>query len=111
MRIKVHDGTVNHGDRPLCATCTHSTIILGETLDQRIIECRAGIMQALLIPFRVTSCTRYTDSRVPSYAEMVQTAWILQPHRNKRRAAGFVRGEDLEPREFAAIVNEGPDET
>jgi hypothetical protein len=47
MRIKVHDGTVNHGDRPLCATCTHSTIILGETLDQRIIECRAGIMQAL----------------------------------------------------------------
>jgi hypothetical protein len=75
MRIKVHDGTVNHGDRPLCESCSHSTIIQGETLDQRIVECRAGIMQAL------------------------------------RRSAGFIRGEDLEPRELAAILNDGPDET
>lgn len=110
MRIKIHNGTVNHGNRPLCATCTHSTIIEGETLDQRIIECRAGIMQALLIPFRVTSCTRYSDARLPSYAEMVHTAWILHPHRDKRRPAGFIRSQDLEPRELAAILSDGPEE-
>jgi len=41
MRIKVLGGTVRHSDSSLCGTCARSTIIQGETLDERIVECHA----------------------------------------------------------------------
>ena len=110
MRIKVHGGTVPHGDSSLCGTCSHSTIIQGETADQRIVECHASIMQGRTIPFRVTSCTSYSDARLPSYMEMVKTAWILQPHQTRRRPAGFIRGEDLSSHELAEFAADDPDE-
>ena len=110
MHIKVQEGTVVHGDSSLCVTCGHSTIIRGETANERIVECHASVMHARLIPFRVTACTAYADARLPSYGAMLRTAWILQPHATKRRPAGFVRGEDLSAREFAAIVSDLPDD-
>ena len=110
MRIKVLGGTPRHSDSSLCATCARSTIIQGETLDERIVECHASVMQGRLIPFRVTSCTAYNDARLPSYMEMVKTAWILEPHRTKRRPAGFFRGEDLTPLELADMAAHDPDE-
>lgn len=109
MHIKVRGGTVQHGDPSLCNTCCHSTIIRGETLDQRIVECHASVTRGRVIPFRVTSCSSYCDARQPSYVDMLRTAWILQPHGTKRRPAGFVRGEELTPKEFADIASEGPD--
>ena len=105
MRTKVQDGTVIHGDSALCNTCSHSTIIRGRRLDEEIVECHASVMQGRLIPFKVTSCSSYNDSRLPSYTDMVREAWILRPH-SKKRAAGFVRGCDLAPEEFADIVME-----
>jgi hypothetical protein len=103
MRTKVHGGTIQHGDASLCGTCAHSTIIRGQTLDEEIVECHASVMHGRVIPFKVTSCSSYADSRLPSYADMVQNAWVLNPG-SKRRPAGFVRGSDLKPEEFAELV-------
>jgi hypothetical protein len=105
MHTKVHGGTVTHTNSSLCTTCTHSTIIRGRTLDEEIIECHASVMHGRTIPFKVTSCSAYTDSRLPSYADMVRTAWILTPH-SRRRPAGFVRSLDLKPEELAEIMME-----
>jgi hypothetical protein len=101
--MKIHGGTVAHGDSSLCATCCHSTIIRGRSIDEEIVECHASIMHGRTIPFRVTSCSAYADRRLPSYADMVQTAWILTPH-SKRRPAGFVRSADLKPDELAEVM-------
>ena len=111
MHIKVQGGTVRHDDATLCATCGHSTIIRGETPDERIVECHASVMRGRLIPFRVTSCSSYGDVRLPSYGDMVRIAWILQPHATKRRPAGFIRGEQLTAKEFAELVSSGPDDS
>lgn len=62
-------------------------------------------MRGRTIPFKVSSCTAYTDARLPSYAELVHSAWILTP-RSKRRAAGFVRSGDLKPEELADVLTE-----
>lgn len=105
MRTKVHGGTVSHGDSSLCNTCAHSTIIRGRSLDEEIVECHASIMHGRMIPFKVTSCSSYSDSRLPSYGELIHNAWILDPGSKKRRA-GFVRGSDLKPEEFANLVME-----
>lgn len=110
MRVKVHGGTVQHSGSSLCNTCCHSKIICGETLKERIVECSASVMQGRIIPFRVTSCSSYCDSRQPSYMEMVRMAWILTPHATKKRPAGFVRGEDLTPKELADVLAADPDE-
>ena len=105
MHLKIYGGTVSHGDASLCNTCRHSTIIRGRSLEEEIVECRATMMQTLRIPFKVTSCSTYDDSRLPSYSEMVQTAWILQPH-SRRRPAGFIRARELKPEELAAVLCE-----
>lgn len=94
-----------HGDSSLCNTCTHSTIIRGRTLDEEIVECHASIMHGRQIPFKVTTCSSYTDSRLPAYEDLVRSAWILTPH-SKRRPAGFVRSADLNGEELARIMME-----
>lgn len=109
MRLKVHGGTVHHGESSLCNTCCHSKITRGETLNEHIVECRASCMNGLIIPFRVTFCSTYCDSRQPSYHDMVRMAWILTPHGTKKRPAGFVRGEDLTPRELDEMLMTDPD--
>lgn len=103
MKTRVHGGTVIHGNGTLCATCRNSTIIKGQTLDEEIVECHARIMTPRGIPFKVTSCTSYDDSRLPAYADMVRVAWILTPH-SKRRPAGFIRSSELKPEELAEIM-------
>ena len=108
MHVKVQGGTVQHGDSSLCNTCCHSTIIRGETLDERIVECSAPTMNSRTIPFRVTFCTAYCDSRQPSYSEMVRMAWILRPHATKRRLAGFVRADDLTDTELDDVLGTDP---
>ncbi|HEX6975297.1 MAG TPA: hypothetical protein VF147_12920 [Vicinamibacterales bacterium] len=109
MKTKVYGGTVTHEGSSLCETCSNSTIIRGRTLDEEIVECHASVMHGRRIPFKVTACSSYSDARLPSYADMVRTAWILTPH-SKRRPAGFIRGADLKPDEFADIVMDGDPE-
>jgi hypothetical protein len=110
MHIKVQGGTVRHDDPSLCTACGHSTIIRGETADQRIVSCHAAFMHPRPIPFRVTSCTAYVDGSQPPYSELVRLAWILRPYGSKKRPAGFVRGEDLTDKEFVEMLHAGPDD-
>jgi len=108
MRVKVDGGTPRHDGESLCDTCRWSRIIRGRTLDEEIVHCDASHMTPLRITFKVTSCSDYTDSRLPSYHELVQQAWILRPG-TKRRAAGFVRGSELKDREIEHILTDSRD--
>ena len=104
MKMKVYGGTAVGGEHSLCATCHYSTIIRGRSLDEEIVECNVAMMRGLLIPFKVTSCSAYSDARRPSYSEMVRTAWILTPH-SRRRPAGFIRATELDARELHELLS------
>ena len=106
MRFTVYNGTVRHDQPSLCRSCANASIVQGETLDQRIVECRISYRYFRRISFRVTSCTDYVDGSQPSYVELVQRAWILRPYATRRRPAGFIRGRDLSPREVDCVVGE-----
>jgi hypothetical protein len=99
MRIKVRDGTPIESESSLCATCRCSTIVRGRTLDEELVLCSAVGLRSVQITFKVTSCSDYADRRMPSYMEMMQDAWILQPG-SRRKPAGFVRGSDLQEEEM-----------
>jgi hypothetical protein len=105
MRIKVHRGTaVNDGDS-LCYTCRFSRVTRGRTLDEEIVMCAASQIVETRITFKVTSCSDYSDQRVPGYGELVQRAWILQPG-SRRRPPGFVRASDLRDEDFARYMSD-----
>ena len=99
MRIKVRDGTPIDSESSLCATCRCSTIVRGRTLDEELVLCSALGLRGVQITFKVTSCSDYADRSQPSYMEMMQDAWILQPGSRKRRA-GFVRASELQDEEM-----------
>jgi len=103
MRIKVHSGTPVCSDSNLCHTCRHSTVVRGRSLDEEIVQCQALSMRAVRVTFKVTSCSAYSDGRQPSYLQMVEDAWILQPG-SKRRAAGFVRSADMTPEDLSELM-------
>lgn len=108
MLTKVYGGTDIQEDESLCATCRYSRTIRGRRLDEELVFCRALIMHAVQIRFKVTSCTEYIDSRVPGYHELLDQAWILRPG-TKRRAAGFVRMADLNEDEAVEFFREPVD--
>jgi len=108
MRVKVQGGTPRHDNESLCDSCRWSRIIRGRTLDEELVLCDASHMTSTRITFKVTSCSDYVDSRLPSYHELVHQAWILRPA-TKRRRAGFVRGSDLEYGELSQIMTESRD--
>lgn len=105
MRLKVHDGTVTHGDSSLCATCRHSIVTRGRSLDEEIVHCQAVTMGATRITFKVTSCSGYSDEREPTYMQLMEDAWILQPG-SKKRPAGFIRASDLREEELTNVMAE-----
>jgi hypothetical protein len=105
MRLKVHNGTVSHGEASLCATCRHSIVTKGRTLDEEIVHCQAVTMGATRITFKVTSCSGYSDERVPSYMQLMEDAWILQPG-SKKRPAGFIRASELREEELTNVMIE-----
>jgi len=105
MHLKVFNGTVHDGGSGLCATCRLSIIVRGRSLDEEIVQCHALSMRAAILTFKVTSCTAYSDERRPTYMQMLEDAWILQPG-SKRRAAGFVRGTELRQDELSNVIAE-----
>lgn len=105
MQVKVRNGTVSSGDSSLCNTCRHATIIRGQTMDEEIVQCQATPMTTTRIVFKVTSCSAYNDGRLPSYLQLMEQAWILQPG-SKRRAAGFIRSRDLREEEIRSVMEE-----
>ena len=103
MHLKVHDGTASNGDSNLCTTCRLSTIVRGRTLDEEIVQCHALSMRSTRVTFKVTYCSAYSDARRPSYLQMVEHAWILQPG-SKKKPAGFIRSADLQQDELSDIM-------
>jgi hypothetical protein len=99
MHIKVQNGTPTDTESTLCATCRCSTIVRGRTLDEELVVCSALGLRGVQITFKVTFCSDYADKRSPSYMEMIQDAWILQPG-SRKRPAGFVRGSELQEEEL-----------
>jgi hypothetical protein len=94
MRMKVYEGTPIQSGQSLCETCRHSTITRGRRFDDEIVRCEALPMSSIFITFPVATCTAYLDADLPSYMELVEKAWILKSHADKR-PAGFVRASDL----------------
>lgn len=103
MHLKVHNGTAANGESSLCATCRLSTIVRGRALGEEIVQCHAMSMRSARVTFKVTFCSSYSDARQPTYMQMMQVAWILQPG-SKKRPAGFVRGADLGQEELADVM-------
>lgn len=94
MRIKVYGQPSVQGAESLCDTCRMAHIVRGQRVDEVLTFCQSPAMHPVRITFRVSMCSEYVDDREPSYAELVEKAWILTPP-SKRRAAGFVRASDL----------------
>ena len=105
MRIKVHDGTPRHDETTLCATCRNSRITRGRKLDEELVFCHAADIGSTTITFKVRSCSAYASQMEPTYMELMQQAWILQPG-TRRRPSGFVRASDLRDDELARYLSD-----
>jgi hypothetical protein len=106
MLIKVYNGTITHATRSLCETCRNATITRGQRLEDEIVRCEAQPMShPVLIWFKVTECSAYIDARLPTYAQLLEQAWILKPT-SGRRPAGFVRSSDLREDELREVLSE-----
>ena len=103
MLIKVYNGTLSQTGHSLCETCRHATITRGHRFEDEIVRCEAQPMTSVVITFKVTECTAYLDSRLPTYAQLLEQAWILKPT-SGRRPAGFVRSSDLRDEEFRELM-------
>jgi hypothetical protein len=105
MRVKIHGGTVTHGDASLCQTCRYATIVRGATFDQEITECNQLASAGQRITFPVVSCTSYSDRRRASLREMEEIAWVLRTDA-KRSQIGFVHPSALRDRDKYVLVED-----
>lgn len=107
MRLKILGGTVQHGQRSLCATCKYATVVMGQSLRDEIVECAQLSSGHNLIRFPVSSCSGYLDRHHPSIREMEDLAWILRTD-PKRKQIGFVQARELKPRERYVLPDDWP---
>ena len=105
MLIKVYGGTRLQESANLCDTCRNSRIVRGRRDDEELVFCDAMAMQTVRIAFKVTTCSDYVDSRLPSYHELLEKAWVLTPG-SRRRAAGFVKGSELKGEELRRFMKD-----
>ena len=95
MRLKIHGGTVQHGQPSLCHTCRFATILKGQRLRDEIVEC-SRLSEHSRVTFAVTACSAYSDRRRASIYEMEEIAWILRSD-PRRKTIGFVEAKALKP--------------
>ena len=95
MRFKIQGGT---GERSLCLTCRHATIIQGPSLQDHIVDCGQLANGRSRVPFPARSCSGYSDRRQPTLREMEDAAWVLRTDARSKRI-GFVQARDLKPRD------------
>lgn len=94
ISIKIKDGTPLSG-KPLCQTCKHATVTLGQNKEERIV-CGSDVFNATrgLVTFRVAQCGSYHPSNMPWLHEMEQMAWKIEARR--RGPVGFSEPADGE---------------
>jgi len=97
MRIKIHGGTVQGSDAPLCHTCRHAVVVRGGRLNDEVVECRM-LDEPRRISFPVTFCTDYVNREHPTIREMEEIAWVLRSDAH-RKTVGFVPSRKLKPEE------------
>jgi hypothetical protein len=105
MLIKIYGGTRLQEAPNLCETCRCSRIVRGRRNDEELVFCDAMAMETVRIGFAVTTCSAYIDSRLPSFHELLEKAWVLTPG-SRRRAAGFVKGSELEGKDLHRFMKE-----
>jgi hypothetical protein len=105
MHIKIRGGTLRQGESSLCLTCRHATVVQGAGIQERIVECAQLSSGSARITFAVTSCSAYSDRRLPSLREMEEIAWVLRtdPRRNQ---IGFVPSRQVDRRERHRLSDE-----
>jgi hypothetical protein len=103
--MKIHGGTVLHGEKGLCASCRFATIVRGRKLDEEVVHCNSITTRGMRVPFKVTSCTSHSDVNQPTYGELLEDAWILKPGA-KGKPAGFVRHSDTKADELRELMKE-----
>ena len=108
MHIKIYRGTPPNDCDSLCDTCRHSRITRGRRLDEELVFCDASHFRTTQITFKVTSCSDYSDQTLPTYFDLLQQAWILQPA-SRKRPAGFVRASDLRDEELLRHMADLPE--
>ena len=108
MHIKIYGGTPPNDGDSLCDTCRHSRITRGRRLDEELVFCDASHIRTTQITFKVTSCSDYSDQNLPTYFDLLQQAWILQPA-SRKRPAGFVRASDLRDEELLRHMADLPE--
>lgn len=105
MLIKIYGGTRLQASPNLCETCRCSRIVRGRRNDEELVFCDAMAMESVRIGFHVTTCSAYIDARLPLFHELVEKAWVLTPG-SRRRAAGFVKGSELEGEELHRFMKD-----
>lgn len=94
MKVRIRGGTVNHGEPSLCLTCRNATVVKGRALGDEIVSCSRLRLGRVIVPFPVTSCTAYWDSRHPTLWHMEEIAWVLRSNPS-RKTVGFVEASRL----------------
>jgi hypothetical protein len=105
MRTKIHGGTVLNGEKSLCASCRFATIVRGRTLDEEVVHCNSITTRGMRVTFKVTACTSHSDIDQPTYAQLLEDAWILRPGA-KGKPAGFMRHSELQAKEMREIMKD-----
>jgi hypothetical protein len=99
MQFKIQDGTTKESEPSLCGTCRWATIVQGQRLRDRIVECgRLSAEGGDRITFPVSRCSSYSDRRHPTVREMEEIAWVLRTD-PRRHQIGFVRSKELKPQD------------
>ena len=76
----------------LCDSCYWAHIQKGYAESEEVVFC-AFVRPARLVPFKVRTCTDYSDKRVPSKRDMEDIAWIIRT-KDVNRRTGFAAGEE-----------------
>ena len=105
MRVKIRGGTAANDQATLCLTCRYATVVKGRSLRDEIVECAQLSFGNRRIAFPVTSCSDYSDRRLPSIREMEEIAWVLRSDL-KKKEIGFVKASDLRLRDRFVLTDE-----
>jgi hypothetical protein len=83
---KVYGGTPI-GQASRCDSCVYSRIIRGYAQSEKITLCDR-LFEPIRIPFPVSECTDYLDSRLPRIEDLEPIAWDLRS-KSAGKTAGF----------------------
>ena len=75
IRINVQGGTL--GDKFLCESCQHATVMRGGSMKQISVRCSAEEGFPVTVPFRVVQCNRYQETDTTNLRRMKHEAYYI----------------------------------